>query len=140
MPEVNVQRFSPKQQGSSKTSIQITAREEKWGGYIRIWQPPTDLYEKPDAYVIQVEIAGMQDGEFQVTLEGRAVVVSGTRLVPNKAHAYYQMEIPSGEFITTVELPGAVDHENVEAEYSDGFLTIILPKASPSQVDVNTQD
>lgn len=137
MPEVSVHRFSPKQPGSSRTSIQITSREEKWSGHIRIWQPPTDLYEKPDAYVVQVEVAGMQDGEFQISLEGHTVVVSGTRLVPNEAQAYYQMEIPSGEFITTVELPGAVDYQQVEAEYSDGFLTIILPKASPSQVDVS---
>ena len=82
----------------------------------------------------------MQDGEFQITWKAALCVVSGTRLVPNEAQAYYQMEIPSGEFITTVDLPGAVDHEHVEAEYSDGFLTIILPKASPSQVDVSNQD
>lgn len=140
MPESNSNRFSPKQRGSKRTSIQIVSREEKWSSYIRIWQPPTDLYDTPDAYIIQVEIAGMQHGEFQVSLEGRTVVVSGTRLVPNEAHAYYQMEIASGEFITTVELPGAVDHEGVEAEYGDGFLSIMLPKASPSQVDVNIQD
>ncbi|MFN2145641.1 MAG: Hsp20/alpha crystallin family protein [Anaerolineales bacterium] len=140
MPEVSIHRFSPKQHGSTRTSIQITSREEKWTSYIRIWQPPTDLYDRPDAYVVQVEIAGMRKGEFQVSLEGRTVVVSGTRLVPNKAQAYYQMEIPSGDFITTVDLPGAVDHEHVDAEYKDGFLIIILPKAGPSQVDVNTQD
>jgi HSP20 family protein len=140
MPEVDVHRFSPTQHGSKRTKIQITSRGEKWATYLRIWQPPTDLYETPGSYVIQVEIAGMQDGEFQVTLEGRTVVISGSRLVPNNAHAYFQMEIPSGEFITTVELPGAVDHEQIEAEYGDGFLKIVLPKAQASQVDVSSRD
>ena len=140
MPEVSIQRFSPQQHGSKRANIQITSREEKWSNYLRLWKPPTDLYETPEAYIVQVEVAGMQDGEFQVILEERVVVVSGKRLVPNNAHAYYQMEISSGEFITTVNLPGAVNHNRVEAEYGDGFLKIVLPKAKPSRVDISGQE
>ncbi|MBN2044404.1 MAG: Hsp20/alpha crystallin family protein [Anaerolineales bacterium] len=140
MPEDYEYRFSPPQQSSRRTNIRITSHEEKWPTYLRIWQPPTDLYETADAYVVQVEVAGMIEGEFQVTLEERMVVVSGTRVVPNQAHAYYQMEIPSGEFITTLELPGPIVYEEVEADYADGFLKIVLPKAKPRKVDVRGEE
>jgi HSP20 family protein len=81
----------------------------------------------------------MADGEFQVILEERMVVVSGTRVVPNESQAYYQMEIPTGDFITTVELPGPVVSEEVDAGYEDGFLRIRLPKAKPGKVDADAQ-
>ena len=73
MPEDYAYRVSPLQQGSRRTNIRITSREEKWPTYFRIWQPPTDLYETADGYVVQVEIAGMIEGDFQITLEDHPV-------------------------------------------------------------------
>lgn len=136
MTEVEQFRFSPQSASSDKIIIQITTSEEKWSSRVQIWQPPTDLYETDQAYIVQVEIAGMEAAEFLVSLASRTLVVQGERFVPNKGQAYYQMEIPTGEFVTSVELPGAVDPSAIEAEYHDGFLRIELPKAKPSQVDV----
>jgi HSP20 family molecular chaperone IbpA len=38
------------------------------------------------------------------------------------------MEIQSGKFEITAEIPVLVDLEKASAEYKDGFLTINLPK------------
>ena len=136
MKQVEQFRFSPQGASSDKIIIQVTTTEEKWANRVHIWQPPTDLYETNEAYIVQVEIAGMEAAEFLVSLESRTLVVHGERFVPNKGHAYYQMEIPSGEFISMINLPGPVDHSAIRAEYEDGFLKIELPKAKPGQVDV----
>jgi HSP20 family protein len=101
-----------------------------------IWRPPTDVYETEDAIVIRVEIAGMREQDFSVALEDRTLTIRGVRSDPTERRAFYQMEIPFGEFSTEVELPAPIVNEGVEAVYRDGFLQITLPKARPQHIQV----
>jgi HSP20 family protein len=101
-----------------------------------VWRPPTDMYETDEAIVIRVEIAGMREQDFGVTLEDRTLTIRGIRSDPTERRAFYQMEIPFGEFSTEVELPAPIMPEGVEAIYRDGFLQITLPKAHPQQIQV----
>ena len=93
-----------------------------------VWSPPTDEYENEETYVVLVEIAGMRDNDFEISLENNILLVSGSRPDFLERRAYQQMEIRFGKFETAVQLPGPVDIEQTRAEYQDGFLTIILPK------------
>ena len=101
-----------------------------------VWRPPTDMYETEEAIVIRVEIAGMREQDFSVALEDRTLTIRGVRSDPTERRAFYQMEIPFGEFSTEVELPAPIVSEGVEAVYRDGFLQITLPKARPQQIQV----
>lgn len=96
-----------------------------------VWSPPTDLYETEDAYIVRVEIAGMRQRDFSITLENNFLTISATRPDTPERRAYHQMEVRFGEFSTVVVLPGAVDAEASGAEYEDGFLIISLPKIGP---------
>jgi HSP20 family protein len=93
-----------------------------------VWSPPTDLYETDDKYVVRVEIAGLRDQDFSVTLDNNYLVISGSRPDVLERRAYHQMEIRFGEFSTVVALPSQVDPDQTIAEYSDGFLVVTLPK------------
>jgi HSP20 family protein len=101
-----------------------------------VWRPPTDMYETDEAIVIRVEIAGMREQDFSVALEDRTLTIRGVRSDPTERRAFYQMEIPFGEFSTEVELPAPIVNEGVEAVYRDGFLQITLPKARPQHIQV----
>ena len=101
-----------------------------------LWRPPTDMYETDEAIVIRVEIAGMREQDFSVALEDRTLTIRGVRSDPTERRAFYQMEIPFGEFSTEVELPAPIVNEGVEAVYRDGFLQITLPKARPQHIQV----
>lgn len=92
------------------------------------WSPPTDLYETEDKYVVRVEIAGLRDQDFSVTLDNNYLVITGSRPDVLERRAYQQMEIRFGEFSTVVALPSPVDSDQTIAEYSDGFLVVMLPK------------
>ena len=94
------------------------------------WCPPTDVTDAEKLIIVTVEISGMDDGEFHITLQGRQLAISGTRDRCSGIHAYHQMEISYGEFSTEIKLPTPVDSEGVEANYADGFLTVRLPKQS----------
>lgn len=102
----------------------------------RVWRPPTDVYENDEAFVVRVEVGGMRESDFAVYLDGRHLLISGTRTDTPEKRAFHQMEIPFGEFIVEVELPQSVVSDGVEAYYKDGFLKIILPKALPHHIRI----
>jgi len=107
----------------------------------RTWRPPTDVYETDDCVVVSVEIAGMEEGQFTVSLSDRNLIITGVRHDPvAEAHgltlSYQQMEIRYGEFKTEVYLPWAIVEDEIEATYEDGFLTVVLPKAQAQKVPV----
>lgn len=94
------------------------------------WSPPTDMFETDSAYVVRIEVAGMRQQDFQITLSEGFLSVRGTRADTPERRAYHQMEIRFGEFNTAIALPGPVDADQADASYEDGFLTVTLPKAS----------
>lgn len=102
----------------------------------KIWRPPTDVYETDDCVVVKVEIAGMKEEDFSISLDARRLLISGVRHDPAAKLGYQQMEILYGHFETDVHLPRAIDVENIEATYVNGFLSIRLPKTEPRQVPV----
>jgi HSP20 family protein len=115
--------------------------------YVRTWRPPTDVYETDDSVVVQVEIAGMEEGDavftskFTISLADRNLTISGVRRDPLPESqaltlSYQQMEIRYGEFETEVYLPWAIVEEEIEATYEDGFLRVVLPKAKAQKLPV----
>ncbi len=108
----------------------------RMGTRSRVWSPPTDVFETAEAVVIRVEVAGMQNAEFSISLDGQILSIHGARLDQPERRAYHQMEIRFGEFSSQVELHWPIDHDGIEAKYEDGFLRITLPKAKPHQVEI----
>lgn len=108
----------------------VSARQQK------SWSPPTDVYETDDFIVVKVEIAGMQEEDFTISLDAKKLTVSGVRRDPAAKLAYQQMEILYGLFETHVHLPRAIDEDRIVATYKNGFLSVRLPKAKPHQVPV----
>lgn len=101
-----------------------------------LWSPPTDVYETEEAYVVRLEVAGMREDDFQITLDGNYLIIQGHRSDTPERRAYHQMEIRFGRFASVVELPPGVDVEHITAEYENGFLFITLPKARPSLLTI----
>lgn len=108
----------------------VPARQHK------IWRPPTDVYETDDCVVVKVEIAGMAEKDFAISLDTKRLIISGIRRDPAAKLGYQQMEILYGHFETDVHLSRAIDTDKIEATYQNGFLSIRLPKIQPRQVPV----
>jgi HSP20 family protein len=104
------------------------------------WHPPTDVCEADDAYLVDVEVAGMKGGEFVIHFERGILIVRGTRPEKHGARAYHQMEIALGEFASEVQIPGRVVEGEIEATYADGFLHVRLPKAKPKSIPIERSE
>jgi HSP20 family protein len=100
------------------------------------WHPPTDVFEREDHIAVRVEIAGMNETDFSITLDQNTLVIRGVRSDTNERRAYHQMEINFGEFFSAVELFVPIDSDHIKAEYQNGFLWILLPKAQPKIIKI----
>ncbi|WP_322509476.1 Hsp20/alpha crystallin family protein [Anaerolinea sp.] len=106
-------------------------------GRSHIWQPPTDLLEVDDGYLVRVEIAGMDEKDFEISLDQQTLVIQGSRADTLGQRVYHQMEVNFGDFFTMVELPSPVDPSRATAEYQNGFLLIRLPKTPVKHIRIS---
>ncbi|HZW04814.1 MAG TPA: Hsp20/alpha crystallin family protein [Anaerolineaceae bacterium] len=105
-----------------------------------VWRPPTDVYELEDRIIVLVEVAGMSDQGFSITIDRKMLFISGQRSeMVTERKAFHQMEIRFGEFGTDIELSVPVDLEGVVAEYRNGFLWVTLPKSKPKQIQITNE-
>jgi HSP20 family protein len=105
-------------------------------GKRKTWRPPTDVYETDDAVIVKVEIAGMSEEDFAISLSNRSLSITGARRDPDYKLAYQQLEIPYGHFCTEVFLPQSIALDEVSARYENGFLTVTLPKVQARRIQV----
>ena len=94
------------------------------------WQPDADTYETATAVEIVVDLAGVEEADFEVQLFDDALVVEGHRqpLSCQAGAVYHAAGIRHGPFRVERSLPAPVDAERVEVRYDRGLLRITLPK------------
>jgi HSP20 family protein len=101
------------------------------------WRPPADLYETDDGFVLVMDIAGVELGEFSVSLDAGMLTVSGERKErASGRREYHAMEVKVGPFERTFRLPRPVDPASLRATYDLGFLEVRLAKVPPHAVGV----
>lgn len=98
------------------------------------WRPATNVYETPVAYCICVDLAGLNPDDVDVEcIEGRRIRIQGVRRTPSHScpgglRSVHVMEIDEGPFRRDIELPEVVRVSKIEANYSQGFLWITVPR------------
>jgi HSP20 family molecular chaperone IbpA len=94
------------------------------------WRPDADAFETESTVEIIVELAGVDEDDFEVQLFEDVLVVAGARWLPRceESAVYHAAQIHQGPFQLEFRLPAAIDHGNVEARYERGLLHITLPK------------
>jgi HSP20 family protein len=95
------------------------------------FSPAVDIVETHDEYIIIVDVAGADDRAFDVAIEGKTLVISGSRPEHSQGKRRYHLgEIRVGLFQRAVALPGPVVADDTRARYERGLLRITLRKAS----------
>lgn len=97
------------------------------------WTPPIDVYETEDRYVIAAEVPGLARQDVDLALEDTRLTIRGQRLDRPATAAdvvhFHQVERGHGSFARTFEFASKIDVDAVEADLTNGVLTITLPKA-----------
>ena len=99
------------------------------------WNPLVDIFENDNEVVIKAELPGMNAKDIEVRLENNVLTLKGDRHFEKetKDENYHRVEREYGTFSRSFALPTAVNGEKVTAEYKDGVLKIVLPKAEETK-------
>jgi HSP20 family protein len=93
-------------------------------------RPAADVAETAGAVEVTVDLAGVDEDDFEVQLFDNGLVVEGRRHLPScgKDAVYHAAGIPQGLFRLELPLPARIDPERVDARYERGLLRVTLPK------------
>ncbi|WP_138471082.1 Hsp20/alpha crystallin family protein [Poseidonocella sp. HB161398] len=93
--------------------------------------PAVDLTENGTGYAIAADLPGLQPDQISVKVNNGTMTISGgiSEEESKDDSRYHLRERRWGSFERTFRLPGDVDRDKIEAQFSSGVLTISLPKS-----------
>ncbi|HEY2048060.1 MAG TPA: Hsp20/alpha crystallin family protein [Caulobacteraceae bacterium] len=92
--------------------------------------PAVDLKETDEAYKICAELPGLKPEDIELEIKGEALVLTGHKSEEKDDHraSYRISERRFGRFERRFPLPPDVDPKKIQAQFSDGVLTVTLPR------------
>ena len=97
------------------------------------FSPIADVEETDAAFVVEIELPGVEKKDITIEVAGRRLTVTGERQEPERPRVMREHHRSLGQFRYEVILPGDVNIDAVEAHLADGVLTVTAPKAVGSQ-------
>lgn len=112
---------------------QLTALLDDWRPRVgslagRGFTPLADVEELDDAYVVEIELAGIPRDAVDIEVSGRRLTVRGERKEKERVGIFRKRERTVGRFHHEVVLPGDIDEAGIDARLEEGVLTVRLPK------------
>jgi len=104
------------------------------------WSPAVNLYEDAAAYLMVVDLAGIDPKTIDLRVDKHQLVLRGQRPAPRPPERsecclaesarvrMHLMEIDHGPFHRALEMPERVDTTAIKACYRNGFLWVKMPK------------
>ena len=118
---------------------------QPWGGHEAphpsTWQPCCDMVETDDALIVEIELPGMHRQDVTVEVQGDRLHIAGERRLTTerKGRNFHFVERHFGHFDRHIPLPRSVDRNAIRADFSDGVLTVTLPKLNPPPREANRE-
>lgn len=95
-----------------------------------VWEPPVDIQETQEGWVLVLALPGVAPEDIDIRLEGSALTVRASRPVrlTSRDAVIRRLEIPHGHFVRQITVPGAF-LRLAESRYVNGCLEVRLVKA-----------
>src|SRR5215216_1014823 len=110
-------------------------------GTATAWAPALDISERKDAYLVTVELPGIELDDLEITMEDGLLTIQGERQFAHESseQQFHRVERRYGAFRRSITLPAQVQAEQIEASFDNGVLQIVVPKmeeATPKRIQV----
>src|SRR5688572_464362 len=102
--------------------------------------PPVDIYEDDRGLVVVADLPGVEPGALDVRVD-QGVLTLQARTQPLASGTPLHREYELTGFFRQFQLPEEIDTGRIEAELTQGVLTLRLPRATPApprRIDVRT--
>ena len=114
--------------------------DQAWRGG-RMPVMPLDAYRQGDVFVIDFDLPGVDPSSIDLTIERNVLTVSAERTWQRQEGVdVVAAERPQGRFSRQLFLGDSLDATKVDANYTNGVLTVHLPvaeQAKPRKVEVS---
>lgn len=105
---------------------------------------PMDLYRSGEQFVARIDLPGVDPGSVDVDVEDRTLTIRAERRDESDPEVQWlSHERPSGTFARQLTLGYGVALDQIEADYSDGVLTLTIPvaeDAKPRKISVSHRE
>ena len=104
---------------------------------------PIDVTERDGALIIKAAVPGVGAEELQIQVEQNVLSIRGEfKSETSENEKVYRREIGYGPFVRSLRIPEGFDLEKVDAVFSNGVVTISIPKSEeqkPKTIQVNVR-
>ncbi len=119
------------------------AQQQAPAGHPHAWSPTTDILAQGEDLVIRCELAGVATEDVEVSYSRGTLSIDGARHQENTDNtAFYVQERAYGQFRRDITLPEGVQEKDIEAEFSEGVLLVVVKKSAaasgPAQITVRS--
>ncbi len=92
--------------------------------------PAVNITETKEEYKLSFAIPGMRKDDFEIGVDGNMLTVSCEKeeSKEEKEHRFTRKEYNYSSFSRNFSLPEEVSKDKIQASYTDGVLTLMLPK------------
>ena len=103
------------------------------------FSPSMDVVESDNALEITTELPGVSDQDVEVTIVDNTLTISGEKKAEKEEEKgdYRMVERSYGSFKRSLRLPFEVSADEIDAQFKDGVLKVVLPK--PPEAEAKTQ-
>lgn len=106
-----------------------------------IWSPLADISEDEDKYTVKMDLPGIDKNDVKLSFADGQISISGERKQENeeKNTKYHRVERMYGKYYRSFALPNKIKEDKIDAQFSNGQLTITIPKADevkPKQIEI----
>jgi HSP20 family protein len=105
--------------------------------------PLVNVSEDTDALYVTALAPGLDPTALQLTVQDNRLTIAGEKqrvAAEVQPDAFHRSARAAGKFVRSITLPSDVEHEQVQAEYTNGLVVVTLPKAEkakPKQIAVS---
>ena len=96
----------------------------------RPWSPAVDISETENELILKADLPDVKLSDIDVRVENQTLTIKGERQFEKdeKTKGYHRIERNYGTFVRSFTVPSTVEADKVGAEYTNGVLTVKLPK------------
>ena len=93
--------------------------------------PLLNAYDNNDNMVVTAELPGLTKEQVNITFSDGVLTISGKQEIPSRLRemTVIRKERSQGDFEKTLRIPTKIDQDKISASFSNGILTITMPKA-----------
>lgn len=107
--------------------------DDRWFNFDTFNQtfPAVNTIEKDNQYLLEIAVPGMDKKDFEIEIQNDLISISSISKQEKEVKDnlnYNRQEFNYNSFHRTFSLPKEVDQSKIKAIYSNGILTITLPK------------